>query len=128
MVTRTIQVRVMDEFGYPISNAHVFTSEKNGSITNSNGYASLTGNAYDLVTVSYVGKKPLQYTLQNTPREVVLFESFESLDEVTIVGPKKPPIKPDPALPKYLIPAIGGLALLAILMSSNGPDPLKVTL
>ncbi len=128
MVKKTIQTRVMDEFGSPIFNAHVFTSPSNGATTNSNGYAELTGNAYDNVTVSYVGKTPIRFTLQNTPREVVLFESFESLDEVVVMAPRKPTVKTDPSLPKYLIPAIGGVALLMILMSASSSSPEKVTL
>lgn len=128
MRTVTIQVRVMDEFGQPVRNAHVFTSKTNGATTNSNGYASLTGDAYATVTVSHVGKKPVQYTLQSTPTSVVLKEDYNSLDEVVITGSKSPGIKPDASMPNYLVPAIGGLALLAILMSASGSKPQNVTL
>ncbi len=124
----TIQVRVINEFGEPLRNAHIFTSKSNGTTTNSSGSATLTGDAYATVTISHIGKKPMQYTLQNTPSEVILKADYQGLDEVVITAPKAPGVKPDAPLPKYLIPAIGGLALLAILMSASGSKPQNVTL
>lgn len=128
MRTITINTRVTDEFGSPVANAHLSIPNGNGATTNSNGYASLTGNAYDLLTISHVGKTSAQFTLQETPRLVELKERYENLDEVVITAKNKPIIT-DPSLPKYFIPAIGGLALLMILMSaSSSSKPEKVTL
>lgn len=128
MRTITVTVRVVDEFGNPVDRAHLFISKSNGAVTNSNGFASITGNAYDSLTISHMGKKPEKFTLQNTPKELVLREDFADLDEVIITAAGRPKPVPDAPMPKYLIPAVGGFALLLILMSMAGSEPKEITL
>ena len=123
-ITRT--VRVLDDQGTPLPGAHVYFDNSSGTTTNFNGTASITGEPDREVYVSYIGFSPSGYTLRNLPSTVKLTPG-ESLDEVVITAPAKA-AKTDSKVPKYLFPAIGGVALLLILMSMGSPAPKEVTL
>ena len=107
----TRQVKVVDEFGSPLSKAHVFFSENNGTATNAGGYAFLTGDSEAIVNLSYMGKKTKKFKFGDLPPVVTLNEDFSELPEVVVTAKKKD------ETPKYLWPAIGATAGLMILMS-----------
>lgn len=123
MIPITRSIKVVDEFGYPVSGAHIYFSPNNGTSTNSNGTAALTGDPFSTINISFIGKTTEQYTFQNVPKTVVLLEEFYSLDEVVITAPK---IKKE--TPNYVFPALGAAALLLVLMSlGSGPSPKEIT-
>lgn len=129
MTTINRQITVVDEFGYPVSKAHIYFSTNKGVTTDNNGKANLIGDAWSKVTVSHVGKKSVEHTFQNIPATIVLYEEFEGLDEVVITAPKPSGAATDSKVPNYLFPAIGALALLLILMqSTGGTTPKEITL
>lgn len=117
-ITRTI--RVIDEFGQPLYGAHVILSSTQGTTTNDKGIATITGDAYSKVRITFIGKTVEEHMLQNVPATVMLYEDFESLDAVVITS--------RPNTPSYLFPALGAAALLLVLMSLGGEEPKKVTL
>ncbi len=123
-ITRT--VRVLDDQGSPLPGAHVYFDQNAGTTTSFNGTASITGEPDREVYISYMGFSPAGYTLRNLPSTVKL-AAGESLDEVIITAPAKA-AKTDSKVPKYLFPAVGGVALLLILMSMGSPAPKEVTL
>lgn len=124
MIPVTRIIKVVDEFGYPVSGAHIYFSSTNGTSTNNDGTAALSGDPFSTVIVSYIGKTTEQYTFQNVPQTVVLYEEFSSLDEVVITAPKK-----KKETPNYVFPALGAAALLLVLMSlRSGPAPKEITL
>ena len=123
-VSRT--VRVVDEYGTPLPGAHVYFDQNDGATTNFNGEASISDEDPNRkVYVSFVGFEPQGFTLQNLPSTVKL-TAGETLNEVIIDAPaKKTAAGSDSKVPKYLFPAIGGVALLLILMNAGSPTPPK---
>jgi hypothetical protein len=115
------QTKVVDEFGDPLPKAHVYFSQNNGTTTNANGTAFLTGKPAQTVTVSYVGMGSKQFSLESLPPKITLIMQANQMDEVVITSKQKN------KTPKYLWPALGGVAALLILMSV-GSEPKKVTL
>ena len=121
-------VKVVDEFGDPLPGAHIYFSQNSGTTTNFDGIASLSGDGNREVHISYVGFKPAKYLFKSLPSTVKLIMDSE-LGEVFITAPAKSAAI-DSKVPKYLFPAIGGIALLLILMSMAGSQsgPKEVTL
>ncbi|MGB7841150.1 MAG: hypothetical protein WBL21_00055 [Salinimicrobium sp.] len=117
----TRQTKVLDEFGSPLSKAHVFFSSNNGTATNSGGYAFLSGDSEAIVSLSYMGKKTKKFKFSDLPPVVTLNEDFQQMPEVVVTAKKKE------ETPKYLWPAIGATVGLMLLMSV-GSEPKKVTL
>lgn len=121
--TITRQTMVVDEFGNPLQRAHVYFSQNNGTTTNAKGIAFLTGSPGQTVTISYVGMGTKQFSLENLPPKITLIMQANQMDEVVVTSKKKK------ETPKYLWPAIGGVAALLILMSIGSEnEPKKVTL
>ena len=121
------KVRVLDDQGTPLPGAHVYFDQNEGTATNFNGEAELSSTDPNRkVYISYVGFEPKAFTLQSLPATVRLSPG-ETLEEVVIDAPAKA-AKSDSNVPKYLFPAIGGVALLLILMSMGSPAPKEVTL
>ncbi|MDT0689373.1 hypothetical protein RM549_06220 [Salegentibacter sp. F188] len=118
MITR--QFKIVDEFGSPLYKAHASISSQNGAVANSTGFAMLTGNPEDQVRISFVGRKPKVFSLENIPPVVTLEMNIEAMPEVVVQSNPK-------ETPKYLWPAIGATVGLLILMSV-GSEPKKVTL
>ena len=117
----TRQTKVVDEFGNPLEKAHVYFSQNNGTTTNANGTAFITGAPSQTVTVSYVGMGTKQFSLEHLPPKITLIMQANQMDEVVVTSKKE--------TPKYLWPAIGGVAALLILMSIGSEnEPKKVTL
>jgi len=113
-------VLVVDEMDRPLDRVHLSWGY-GGTTTNFSGIASVSAMPNQRVTITYVGKEPDYYTLSDLPKKIILMNRIESLDEVVITSPRK--------TPKYLFPALGATALLAILMSMAGNDaPKKITL
>ena len=107
-------IKVTDEQGMPLPGAHVYFDHNSGETTNFDGFASLSSSDADkIVTISYVGFQPQRFPLNDLP-SVVQLTPGEILDEVVVTAPGKD------GVPKYLFPAIGGVALLLILMASSG--------
>jgi len=118
----TKQTKVVDEFGNPLEKAHVYFSQNKGTTTNANGIAFLTGNPSQTVSISYVGMGTKQFSLETLPPKITLIMQANQMDEVVVTSKKK-------ETPKYLWPAIGGVAALLILMSIGSEnEPKKVTL
>lgn len=120
-------VKVVDEFGNPLPGAHIYFTQNSGVTTDFNGIASLSGDGSKEVTISYVGFKPAKYVFKSLPFTVKL-EMDNELGEVLITAPAKAAAT-DSKVPKYLFPAIGGIAFLLIMMSmAGGSNPKEVTL
>lgn len=129
-VTKT--VKIVDEYGDPLPGAHIFFDKNNGTTTDFDGFATISSNEGSReLTISFMGFNAQKFRIDQLPSKVRL-EPGESLGEVIITSKPKPtPMKTDSQVPKYLFPAIGGLALLLILMqSTNGGSnaPKKVNL
>ena len=124
----TRKVRVTDDQGTPLPGAHVYFDQNNGTTANFNGEATVSStDPSRKVYISYVGFEPKGFRLQDLPSSVRLSPG-EMLNEVIVDAPAKA-AKTDSQVPKYLFPAIGGIALLAILMSMGSPAaPKEVTL
>lgn len=121
MTTKT--VKVLDETGAPLPGANVYFNSTSGTTTDFDGFASLSNaDPTKIVTISYMGFNSQSFRLKDLPSAVKLVPG-ETLGEVIVTAPA-----PKKGLPKYLIPAIGGVALLLILMSAGNPSPKEVTL
>ena len=125
----TRNVRVLDDQGTPIPGAHVYFNQNTGTTTNFNGQASISStDPNKKVYITFVGFEAQGFRLADLPATVTM-KAGETLKEVVITAPSGR--KTDSKVPKYLFPAIGGIALLAILMSmagGKGSTPKKVTL
>jgi hypothetical protein len=120
MITKT--TLIVDEMNRPLDRVHLSWGY-GGTTTNFSGIATVKAMPNQRVTISYVGKEPDYYTLKDLPKKIILMNRLESLDEVVVNA------KPKKTTPKYLFPALGATALLAILMSMAGNDaPKKITL
>ncbi len=121
-------VKIVDEFGDPLPGAHVYFDQNSGTTTNFDGIASISGDGNREIYISYVGFKPAKYHFNTLPSTVKLLMDGD-LGEVVITAPAKATAI-DSRVPKYLFPAIGGIALLLILMSMAGNEsgPKEVTL
>lgn len=127
-VTRT--VKIVDEFGDPLPGAHIYFGQNSGTTTDFNGLASLSGEEDREVTISYVGFKSQKFPFGSLPSRVQLTMDSD-LGEVIITAPSAAKAAAsDSRVPKYLFPAIGGIALLLMLMSlgSPSPEPKEITL
>lgn len=79
---------VLDDYGEPVIGANV--SEKgttNGTITDVNGAFSLTLPSEALLTVSYIGYKPVEMKIDaRNSYTITLMEDTETLEEVVVIG------------------------------------------
>lgn len=114
----TKQFIVKDEFGSPISGAHVYTSSTNGTITDTSGKATLNVQAGDSIIFSHLSYKAQQYPVSNVPGTITLSTNVNAMDEVVITAPKKKT--------NWFKPVGVGLAFM--LLISMGNKPKKATL
>ena len=118
----TRSTRIVDEFNNPLEGVNIYWENgTKGTSTDANGEATIVTPVDQKVTISYVGKYSDTYQASKLPPKIIMMDEVQTLGEVVITN------KPKNKTPKYLWPALGGTALLFILMSL-GSEPKKVTL
>ena len=85
---KTITGTITDKLGNPIIGANVVVKgTTNGTITNMDGYFSLTANKGSILQISYIGFLTQEITIgDSNTLSIVLKEDSETLDEVVVVG------------------------------------------
>lgn len=115
-------ITVLDELGTPMQGAHVYFSENNGEVADSNGTVELaTANTGANVTVSFMG-----FETQTFP-----FNAIPSVIKMVPEGSELPEVILDVAKKKSMVPMVMGgslVALLLVLALSGKKKPKKVTL
>lgn len=86
--TKTVTGVIKDESGEFIIGANVVEKgTMNGTMTDMNGYFSLTVSSKASLLVSYIGYLDVMYPVENSDKlDIVLKEDLQKLDEVIVVG------------------------------------------
>jgi len=87
----TIHGRLLDSTGEPLVGASVkVEGSKNGTITDADGYYTLTGvNANDVIEYSYVGMKTYRKKANSKSVNIILEDDTHTLDNVIVTGMQK---------------------------------------
>ncbi len=112
------KVRVVDEFGTPLSGVHVIGAKS--TITDAKGEATIQSRVAAEITFSYVGKETLQLPFAKIGDTVVLKDNIDTLDAVIINATK------EDHLWKWLLGVTGvGLLVYANAKSKNSATKKK---
>lgn len=109
---------VVDDLGKPISGVHVYTSQTNGTITDTNGKATITVKPEDSIIFSHISFEAQQHQVENVPGTIVLGTNINNMDEVVVTAPKKKT--------SWWKPAGVGLALMLLITAGNKPKKIKL--
>ena len=82
--------QVINDFGEPLSDAHIVTAKGEGTVTNDNGEFSLWIDVEDKISISHLGYKPISIfpNITNT-NTIQLEQDIEQLEEVVVNANEK---------------------------------------
>ncbi|MEP0266571.1 hypothetical protein [Dokdonia sp.] len=120
---------VLDEFGHPLPNVNILFSNGQGTITDSNGRATVKAVFItQILTFSHIGFGTESIAFKDIEPVVTLISETTSLDEVIIIAtkPKPKPTPPPKSKPKsqwwiYPVLAVAALGIIKVATPKKSP-------